>query len=339
MRTKSFIILILFFFSCNDAGGLGKDVTLVAVGDIMLGRYIAHVMKTRGNDFPFRGISATLRGADVVFGNLEAIISPDTVVPAYPGKPYNFHATNSAAPALRRAGFSILTVANNHAMDYGPGSLMKTKEILRENGIPTFGAGRDLNEARLPAVIVVGNIRFGFLGYGIAHSRSVYAKKNRPGIAPIRLDDIRKDIVALRSKVDVLIVSLHWGTEYENKPSEQQRVAAHKIIDWGADMIIGHHPHVIQGIERYKGKIIAYSLGNFIFDQKGISTTRSFMLICKVREHALYSTEIIPLGRFRRYFPKIAEGEEKNRLLSYISALSRPLNGPGYVLSKVGTVQ
>lgn len=339
INKKTIFILALFFLCCNKTGSPRQEVTLVAVGDIMLGRYIAKMMKTSGNDLPFQRITSTLREADVVFGNLEGVISPDDVAPAYPDKPYNFHATNDAAPALQKAGFTILTLANNHAMDYGSGQLLKTKTLLLKNGIYSFGAGRDIQEAHQPVLITVGKVRFGFLGYGVAHSGRVYAEKNRAGIASISADAIQRDIMALRNKVDVLVISLHWGIEYENKPTERQRAVAHRIIDWGADMIIGHHPHVMQGIEIYKGKLIAYSLGNFVFDQRGQGTDRSFMLACKFRRNVLYSAQIIPLDRFRYYFPKIAEGEEKEHILSDLKAMSLSINEHAYALSKVGLTQ
>jgi poly-gamma-glutamate synthesis protein (capsule biosynthesis protein) len=305
----------------------------------MLGRHIAKVMQASGSDFPFQKIAPTLQAADIVFGNLESVISNDDAAPSYPDKPYNFHARVEAAPALRKAGFTVLTLANNHAMDYGTDSLIRAKGLLEQNGIRAFGAGRDLAEARQPAIILKNGVRIGFLGYGMAHAKSVYAEKNRAGIAPIRPEDIRQDITALRGSVDVLVVSLHWGIEYETRPREQQRVLAHRIIDWGADLIIGHHPHVMQGVEIYKGRIIAYSLGNFVFDQKGPGTDKSFLLACRFRGGSLSGAEIVPLDRFRRFFPKLAEGEEKDRILADLKKISLPLNADSQQLTSVGMLR
>jgi poly-gamma-glutamate synthesis protein (capsule biosynthesis protein) len=313
-----------------------RDITVLAVGDVMLGRHIAKVMNAGGSDFPFREIAPAFRNADVVFGNLEAVIAEDGSLPAFPEKPYNFHAHKAAAPALGKAGFHVLSLANNHAMDYGPAALFETRRLLDKSGISTFGAGKDISEARRPTILIKNGVRFGFLGYGVAHSRAVYARKNRPGIAPVIMNDIQKDIRAVRSAVDVLIVSLHWGIEYEHIPSKRQREEARQIIDWGADMILGHHPHVMQGIEIYKGKIVAYSLGNFIFDQKGKGTDRSFILACRFREKALYSAEIIPLDRFRRYFPRVAEGAVRKTILEDVRAYSLPINSEPAKLSLVG---
>ncbi len=327
LRFCVILIVVLFLVQPPVAKcGAPDETTLYAVGDVMLGRYIAKVMKARGSDYPFEQITATLRTGDIVCGNLEAVISPDGVAPFYPDKPYSFHASKTAAQALKRAGFHVLSLANNHAMDYGPKPLVDTRRLLGEIGITTFGAGNNILEARRPVIVIRNNLRFGFLGYGVAHSRAVYAQRNRAGIAPIGMNDIRKDILALRGRVDVLIVSLHWGTEYKNAPSRKQREEAHQIIDWGADLIIGHHPHVMQGIELYKRKLIAYSLGNFVFDQKGNGTDRSFILSCKFRKNVLYSAEIIPLDRFRTYFPKVAGGDEKKRILEDLFAISSTLN-------------
>lgn len=292
----------------------------------MLGRYIAKVMLARGSDYPFREISSVLQGGDIVFGNLEAIISTHDLPPSFPEKPYNFHASGNAAQTLKKAGFHVLSLANNHAMDYGLAAVSETKKLLAENGIATFGTGSTISDARRPAIVTRKGIRFGFLGYSVAHAPSAYAKKNKAGVAPIRMKEIQKDIASLRKQVDVLIVSLHWGTEYETMPSEKQRKEAHQIIDWGADLIIGHHPHVMQGIETYKGKLIAYSLGNFIFDQKGKGTDRSFMLACRFTQKSLYSAEIIPLDRFKTYFPRCAAGKVKRDMLEELKRASLPLD-------------
>lgn len=341
MITAVRLIILLILWSQPAFGPAAvsaaeRDVTMFAVGDVMLGRHIAKVMKTSGSDYPFREMPPALQRADIVFGNLEAVIAADGSAPAFPEKPYSFHANNAAARSLRKAGFHLLSLANNHAMDYGAPALFETRRLLREQGIADFGAGKDIHEARRPVVLSRNGIRFGFLGHGVAHSRAVYAKKNRPGIAPIIMEDIQKDIQLLRSQVDVLVVSLHWGMEYEHVPSKRQREEAHQIIEWGADLILGHHPHVMQGIEVYKGKIIAYSLGNFIFDQKGKGTDRSFILACRFRDKALYSAEVIPLDRFRRYFPKVAEGTARKAILDDVRAYSLPINAEPDKLALVG---
>jgi poly-gamma-glutamate synthesis protein (capsule biosynthesis protein) len=330
------LLLLLSALSGSDYNHPTQEVCLAAVGDIMLGRYIGKVMNTRGKHYPFDQVTVLLRKHDIVFGNLESGIAKDTSAPFFPSKPYNFAASPNAARALKEAGFTVLGLANNHMLDFGPNEPALTRSLLQKQGLSPFGAGKDIGEARQPLMLTRNGVRFGFLGYGVAHSRAVYAQRNRAGIAPISMDDIRKDILVLRSQVDVLIVSLHWGIEYEKMPTRKQREEAHQIIDWGADMIIGHHPHVMQGIEIYKNKLIAYSLGNFVFDQKGNGTDRSFMLACRFQEKTLYSVEIVPLDRFRTYFPKVAEGKMRLGILKELKKISLPINSEPQKLSKIG---
>ncbi len=320
------LCILLMFPSCRDNGRPRQEVSLAAVGDIMLGRYIGKVVSAKGAHYPFDQVKTMLRQHDLVLGNLESGIAEDTSAPFFPGKPYNFAASSIAASALRESGFTVLGLANNHMLDFGPDELTLTRSLLRKQGLSFFGAGENIAEARQPAVLVRKGVRFGFLGYGVAHARAVYANKNRAGIAPIIMDDIHKDILALRGRADVLVVSLHWGIEYEKTPTGKQRAEAHQIIDWGADVVIGHHPHVMQGIEIYKNKVIAYSLGNFLFDQKGAGTDRSFVLACRFREKTLYSAEIIPLDRYRSYFPKVAEGSTGEHIVKDLERISTTLH-------------
>lgn len=338
-RTPVLLVLFLLtncFFTSVRAEGQESSVTFVAVGDIMLGRYIGKVMTARSNNYPFEEVMSVLRNGDIVFGNLESIIGGHYADPYYKDKPYNFIASPSVAKTLHDAGFNILNLANNHAMDFGPEALEETRRLLKQEEMEAFGAGKDISDARKPAIISMHGLRFGFPGYGVGHSRKAYAKWDRPGIAPILLNDIRKDILTLRRKVDVLIVSLHWGKEYEKFPTRQQQNTAHQIIDWGADMIIGHHPHVMQGIEIYNGKLIAYSLGNFIFDQRGNGTERSIMLVCSFRRNTFDSHEIIPIDRSRNYFPRVATGEVRKQILKEIHDISLPLNTKPGDLNKIG---
>ena len=332
----SLVCLLLSAPSCSDYKRPAQEVCLAAVGDVMLGRYIGKVMNRQGERYPFNQVRGLLRKHDIVLGNLESGLAADTSTPFFPSKPYNFAAVPDAARVLQDAGFTVLSLANNHMLDFGPNEPALTRSLLQKQGLSTFGAGNDIKEARQPVMLTRNGVRFGFLGYGVAHSRAVYAQKTRAGIAPVSMDCIRDDIRALRDQVDVLIVSLHWGIEYEKMPTRKQRGEAHQIIDWGADMIIGHHPHVMQGIEIYKNKVIAYSLGNFIFDQKGNGTDRSFMLSCRFRGKTLYSAEIIPLDRYRSYFARPAEGKSKGSILENLRNISLPLNSNPAELGKIG---
>ena len=175
-----------------------QQCTLYAVGDVMLGRHIAKVMASRGNDVPLQSIAPVLQQGDIVFGNLEAVIAPDDAVPFFPDKPYNFHASGNAAAALQKAGFNVMSLANNHALDFGPGALYETRSCLRRTASKRSARAETSAKPGSRLIIMKKGIRVGFLGYGVAHSRDVYATKTRPGIAPIIREHIRDDIAGLR---------------------------------------------------------------------------------------------------------------------------------------------
>ncbi len=330
------LLLLAVLAACREQP---QTVTLYAVGDVMLGRHIATVMQRQGADRPFRNIGPVLRQADIVLGNFEAPISAVTATLFFPEKPYSFHASPPAAQAVAGASFHLLSLANNHALDYGPDALFLTQDLLAAQGVAAFGAGKDLAEARRPVIVTRKGIRFGFLGYGIGHSTRMYALKARPGISPVVMENIRADMEALRRQVDIVVLSLHWGTEYQSVPSARQRAEAHQMIDWGADLIVGHHPHVMQGIEVYKGRIIAYSLGNFIFDQKAEGTDRSYILAATFSKHGPVGGGIIPLDRKDRYFPAVAGGPARAGIMAEVKRISGPLNDAKDPMRLVGMEQ
>lgn len=332
----SFLLLLIFATPVAKAANDEGRVLLYAVGDVSLGRGIGNSVKKRGADYPFSAISATLQQADIVLGNLESILGDSGDKPRFPGKPYNFLAPLDSAVALKHAGFDVLSLANNHALDYGETAIKKTADALKGANILFFGAGKDLKEARTPAIVTIKGIRFAFLGYGIGHSSDVYATAKRGGVAPVRSDYIKKDIAAIKGTADVVIVSLHWGFEYKDTPEKWQRNFARNIIGWGADAVIGHHPHVMQGIEIYKGRPIAYSLGNFLFDQKDHGTDSSVILALEFTGKTITGMSVIPLDRFNAYFPRPAQGEAKKEILENLKKISAPLNAQTDALKRLG---
>jgi poly-gamma-glutamate capsule biosynthesis protein CapA/YwtB (metallophosphatase superfamily) len=181
---------------------------------------------------------------------------------------------------LRNADISIVNCANNHAADFGAEGILETIHQLDSIGIRHTGIGRNLAEARKPVVLKVNDIRIGLLGYG--GSRTHIASRTLPGTTSRSQWLILEDIKRLRPHVDFIVINLHWGNELDTEPDSDQIHLAHQIIEGGADLIVGHHPHVLQGIERYHGKIIAYSLGNFVFGGNSRSAN-SETAVLKVR--------------------------------------------------------
>jgi poly-gamma-glutamate synthesis protein (capsule biosynthesis protein) len=168
--------------------------------------------------------------------------------------------------ALKTAGISIVNLANNHIFDYGPEGLFDTISYLDSAGIRHVGTGRNRKEAHAPVVVSVKGKRIGFLGY-YGGGEAPSASRTDPGVARREIPAIAADIERLkdRDSVAYVVVTLHWGTEKEVEPDSSLVWFAHQVINAGADLIIGHHPHVLQGIERYKSGVVVYSLGNFLF--------------------------------------------------------------------------
>jgi poly-gamma-glutamate synthesis protein (capsule biosynthesis protein) len=187
------------------------------------------------------------------------------------------------------------------------------------------GVGATLTEARQPSWVTVRGRTFAFLGYSLAHSTAVFAGRDRPGVAPIVESWIRRDVVAARRRADVVVVSMHWGMEYVDHPPPSIRRMAHRIIDAGADVILGHHPHVPQGLEMYRGKLIAYSLGNLVFDQWSGWRDRSFVLACRFRGRTISGVEAWPIDRRPGIYPRPAGPAEARAIGNHLSAISVPL--------------
>jgi len=205
----------------------------------------------------------TLRDADIAFGNLECTLSTrGRRVP----KQYSFRASPWWATRLADAGFDVLSLANNHTMDYDRIALQDTVACLRRAGIAPVGAGPNQTEAHALRTITVRGIRVGFLAYLGMFPPVLPILPQEPGVAMGYPTDVRRHVTAARRLADVIVVSIHAGIEGITRPSPRQREIAHAAVDAGADLVIGHHPHVVQPVEHYRGKAVFYSLGNFVFN-------------------------------------------------------------------------
>jgi poly-gamma-glutamate capsule biosynthesis protein CapA/YwtB (metallophosphatase superfamily) len=214
----------------------------------------------------FAAVADQLRQADLAIGNLECAL----VRTARPGISDKCMLRSSPAWAgvLREAGFGLVTLANNHIMDFGAEGLMTTMEALREAGVRPVGAGRNWDEARAPVYIELAHRRVAFLGRSaVIVSAPVYAAEDVPGVAFLEPGETADAIRTCRSRADVVVLMVHWGIEEYSYPSPAQRALARQFVDAGADLILGHHPHVLQGVETLRTGMVAYSLGNFTFDE------------------------------------------------------------------------
>jgi len=268
---------LLLVLSCWLAIGVAQSdpVRLVFVGDVMLddgpGRVIAS-----GRD-PLAPFAAQLADADFTIGNLECPIA--TVGQPLDNKIFSFRADPRALPLLK-GRFDALAVANNHSGDYGKAAFLETLSHLDHAGIAHFGGGRDLASAHAPLWITRQGLRIAVLSYNEFKPRSFEAGPDRPGIAWSEDSQVVADIRAARAAgADLVIPFMHWGWEREPEPSERQRQLARTMIDAGADVVVGGHPHVTQGAEYYRGRLIVYSLGNFVFDGFELAAARRGWLL------------------------------------------------------------
>lgn len=261
-----------------------------AVGDILLGRGVGMRLENqkKGYIYPFEKVADLLKKGDIVFGNLEESITDSTncLIDINQGGKYVLKNKLEAINGLKYAGFNLFNIANNHILDYYDKGLFDTMDLLDKNSIAHSGAGKNMEEARKPAVIEKRGVKVGMLSY-TDMSEVVYkgnppisfiAGKNKAGVAPKDYNYIKEDVGRIRKSVDLLIVSLHWGKEESFDVLPEQRDLAKKLLDDGVDIVLGHHPHQFQGIELYKGKPIVYSMGNFIFDQNDPENQEGFIL-------------------------------------------------------------
>jgi poly-gamma-glutamate capsule biosynthesis protein CapA/YwtB (metallophosphatase superfamily) len=254
----------------------GEPLVLMFTGDTKLCGRTAQQIARHGRDYPFSKVAEHLRSADLCFGNCEtAITDHPTHTPGKSaaavkaGKAFVFKSSPAySGPILRDAGFDILQLANNHAMDWCAQGLLDTMAALDEAGIAHVGAGADYAAASAPRIVEVNGMRVGFLAYSLVVPAKSSARRNSPGINFLPADykgTLRKHIAALRAEADLVIVGFHWGKESTTVPNAQQRNVGRAAIDAGADLVIGTHTHSFQGIEFYGDGVIAYSLGNFVF--------------------------------------------------------------------------
>lgn len=272
-----------------------QEVTLMAVGDIMLGRTIGEMIVSEGPKAPFLYTAETLASADITLGNLECSIS-DRGTPEE--KTYAFRAPIAAGEALAYAGFDLVNLANNHVLDYGAIALEDTITILASNNVQTVGAGMDAETAYAPVFMEIDSLRIAFLTYAdIPPTDYDYpsweAGDSKPGIAWAVEDKIRSGVQAAKAQADVVIVLFHNGYEIKQQVVDMQKKVAHIAIDNGASLVIGSHPHVLQRIEAYENGLIVYSMGNFVFDNFLFPPNYSAILKVVLSPEGVNSYELI----------------------------------------------
>lgn len=246
-----------------------KTATILLAGDVMLDRGVEARVKKYGNGdftFPFALVADTTQAADVSFVNFEGAMSD---LGADTGKKYSFNFDTEAVNGITSAGIDVVSLANNHIFDWGREALCDTYQRITAAGVGTVGAGCNTREAEAPFITTLPDgTTVAFIGFTEFY-QGAHATDTRPGITNWNKNHIQQVISDLRARedIDLIFVSVHWGTEYKKESNDYQKEWGRMMIDAGADVVVGHHPHVAEEIEYYKDGIILYSLGNFVFDQ------------------------------------------------------------------------
>lgn len=302
-----------------------EPIVINAVGDIMLAGSGEKIYRKYGYDYPFAATRETLQQGDIIIGNLETPLT--TAGAEFKDKKFRFKTDPKAAQALKSAGFTHLSLANNHILDFGEEGLRQTLAALDAQAIIYSGAGLNLASARKAGVIELNGVRVAFLSYSLTYPEEFFAGAEKAGTAPGFAPFFTADITQAKKNADCVIVSFHWGGEGESTPKPYQVSAAHKAIDAGADIIIGHHPHVLQGVERYNDGVIFYSLGNFAFGSNSRSSAVS--MIARITfDGGIKEVEVIPLNVLNaqvRFQPRLLKGAAAAEAIKRINHLSSGL--------------
>jgi len=307
-----------------------RRVSLLVVGDINLGRHVGQMILKDSLQYPFVFAGGVFSRYDFVFGNLESQITDQKGETQHPRDRYIFCAPPKAALSLKMAGISAVATANNHAYDYKMVGLRETIGYLRDAGVMWIGTSADSGGTFSPIILDKKGIRVGFLAYTQFVNRKTGWKGHVSLFDRVRM---KEDVAILRPKVDLVMVSYHGGDEYKDRPNKHTLREMRDIVDAGADFVFGHHPHVPQGAEKYKGKWIFYSLGNFVFYQPQREWTQRGIAVAlnAVKDTAgvrIESIDLLPLtAGFQPSFAVPASDrllvEERLRKLSSVSIIRK----------------
>ena len=321
-----------FGFSRASETEPGTVVTTTVTGDIMLGRRVGTSLERRGDPAAvFRPLAERLTSADITVGNLESTLSRSGP-PTQGGD--SFGADPSVLQGLRLAGYDVLSLANNHLGDFGDGAIVETIRRLERADFRTVGAGRNLARAARPLVVTVDDVRIGFvatdsIGETPAATRSspgtnrINAPPRTAPFDPAALDRVADSVRGLDA--DVVIALPHWGSQYTNVPVRSQRRIARALVDAGVDLVVGGHPHWVQGWEPIRDATVVHSLGNLVFDMDFMrETNEGIFLEIVSRGGRVVAVEPVPYVIDDRFTPRTVRGDRAERIFERIRETSKP---------------
>ncbi|MDR1907322.1 MAG: CapA family protein [Holosporales bacterium] len=321
-----------------------KKIVLDLVSDVYIQR--------EDPENAFQYVNHIFKAADVVFGNQEACLSTKGINRG------RFQSNPEMVASLVAGGFDVVGLANNHSMDRGAEGIMETIETLDKAGIAHCGAGKNIDEAHKPVIIERESTNIAFLSYTSVFLDHFQALADRAGVAVVKLrtsyrpperffevpgmpaivltepeqdsvDRMKQDIANAKTKADIVVISWHWGISQSYRlVAEYQREMGKLAIDAGADLIVGHHPHVVQGVEIYKGKGICYCLGDFSFFLRHTDPRRfhhgseAVVVECDIEDKQIQNISLIPLSKNENYEPVVATEEEGEKIFKKMQGLS-----------------
>ena len=322
-KTKLIVLVALIIFASQ---GIASAFSLSAVGDVDLGGRVASYINRYGYGYPYQNVKDLLSSTDLTFGNLECALSVSGRPAAK--KKYTFRGSPGNAPFLKKAGFDVMSIANNHSKDFGNQAFLDTVNCLVNAQVVPVGGGANLAGAFQPQVVEVDGQKIAFLAFSDVVPAGFAASSSSPGTASLRnWRAVASAITDAKSKASFVVVSVHWGKELSAYPAQRQIKLAHQMIDQGADLIIGHHPHVVQGVEIYRSKIIAYSLGNFIFSPGSSKGRQSVILSIRADRGKITGARIYPVY-ISGIQPRILTGSQGQKWLGEVSKRSRKFKTP-----------
>ncbi len=324
MRTKGKVILICiaWLFLCIQPtyAKNTEKIDIAFAGDTLMGDKLKKLMKAKTAN-PFKYVAKEVSSSDYAVLNLETAVTTKTI--PYPDKQYNFKADVSLLTKIKESGFDLVSLANNHTMDYGRAGLFDTFANIKASKLVYIGAGRNEAESYAAKTVKVKGKTIKIIAFSnVLPTPDWYATSNKSGIS--NGYNQSKVVAAIKKAhigADYVFVYIHWGTEKVNRPDADEKAYARKMIDAGADAIIGSHPHVLQGFEYYKGRPIAYSLGNFLFPEyvKGSTAQTGILHItCQDKKvtmrfssYVINNNQILPLSKV-----------ERQKMFSYLQSIS-----------------
>jgi hypothetical protein len=304
---------------------VSPTITVIGVGDLLFDLSPRTLIAKQGGRAPLAKVETLLADADVTIGNLEGPLSNRGTHVGGKTPDHIFEGDPRAVEGLTASGFDFLALANNHIMDHGGIALQDTIEVLNTAGIAYAGAGMNTADAWRPAVIERNGKKIAYLSFSQIVPGGFTPSDTRPGMAVARdMAKVASAIRAAKQQADYVIVSYHWGVEQNYAMNSAQIRDARRSVDAGADMVLSHHPHVMQGIEFYKGRLIAYSLGDFIFPYKTVEGRKSIILKASLGPGGVTDVTAVPvyMGDYGRPSPQT--GSSAKGILGKLRDISAP---------------